>query len=69
MYYIGIITIICFSQDGNFSISSILEKPQNMLVVGQSAFADFGKTVFHLLNFSFLPDVFKKNDFRVFRTE
>ncbi|XP_021569585.1 T-cell immunomodulatory protein, partial [Carlito syrichta] len=30
------------NMDGNFSISSsILEKPQNMMVVGQSAFADF----------------------------
>lgn len=27
--------------DGNFSVSTILEKPQNMMVVGQSAFADF----------------------------
>ncbi|KAM5263236.1 T-cell immunomodulatory protein [Ctenodactylus gundi] len=27
--------------DGNFSVSSTLEKPQNMMVVGQSAFADF----------------------------
>uniref|UniRef100_A0A452TP53 Integrin alpha FG-GAP repeat containing 1 n=1 Tax=Ursus maritimus TaxID=29073 RepID=A0A452TP53_URSMA len=27
--------------DGNFSVSTIFEKPQNMMVVGQSAFADF----------------------------
>ncbi|XP_029780824.1 T-cell immunomodulatory protein isoform X2 [Suricata suricatta] len=27
--------------DGNFSVSTVFEKPQNMVVVGQSAFADF----------------------------
>ncbi|KAI5249225.1 T-Cell Immunomodulatory Protein [Manis pentadactyla] len=27
--------------DGNFSIHTVFEKPQNMMVVGQSAFADF----------------------------
>ncbi|XP_057569026.1 T-cell immunomodulatory protein isoform X2 [Hippopotamus amphibius kiboko] len=27
--------------DGNFSASTVLEKPQSMMVVGQSAFADF----------------------------
>ncbi|XP_040353869.1 T-cell immunomodulatory protein isoform X3 [Herpailurus yagouaroundi] len=27
--------------DGNFSVNTVFEKPQNMVVIGQSAFADF----------------------------
>nr|XP_054367524.1 T-cell immunomodulatory protein [Mirounga angustirostris] len=32
--------------DGNFSLNTVFEKPPNMMVVGQSAFADFGKILF-----------------------
>uniref|UniRef100_A0A286Y460 Integrin alpha FG-GAP repeat containing 1 n=1 Tax=Cavia porcellus TaxID=10141 RepID=A0A286Y460_CAVPO len=44
--------------DGNFSISDTLQAPQNMLVVGQSAFADFGKVIFFFQILPFLNVLF-----------